>query len=50
MKWHGMGQPDIAAFVTLSARVWIEIITFANGVTHEFVTLSARVWIEIKTP
>ena len=35
--------------VTLSARVWIEIISIVFFVPFHPVTLSARVWIEISS-
>ena len=43
-----MQRPVVPAWVvTLSARVWIEIIIDMNRDIVIYVTLSARVWIEI---
>ena len=40
-------MPNVA--VTLSVRVWIEIISCAGTGGVKYVTLSVRVWIEIAT-
>ena len=47
MKWIPHDLFDICVPVTLSARVWIEIMSSPFLMTFTLVTLSARVWIEI---
>ena len=43
--WYFYSQLQV--FVTLHARVWIEIVSSARPAPYRCVTLHARVWIEI---
>ena len=47
MKWENTYDTIKYSIVTLSARVWIEMLMSISDEVAEKVTLSARVWIEI---
>ena len=47
MKYYDNCRQDVLRAVTLSVRVWIEIIKRTKSFILKMVTLSVRVWIEM---